>query len=244
MKLLAVTAVSNVTGTVNPLETIIPSAHAVGAAVLVDAAQALRHRRIDVRALGCDFLVFSGHKLCAPGGSGVLYAAREQQAGLRPVRFGGGMVDDVTDYEATWAEAPQCFEAGTPNYPASIGLAAALEYLQAAGLEAIAAHEHALLAAYEEMLGKFPAVRILGAPRERAGALSFTVEGASAFDVAVLLDKLGVAVRSGHHCARPLLRRLGADYALRISPAFYNILGEVEAVEAALRRVLGVLGVE
>ena len=244
VKLLAVTAVSNVTGTVNPLETIIPSAHAVGAAVLVDAAQALRHRRIDVRALGCDFLVFSGHKLCAPGGSGVLYAAREQQAGLRPVRFGGGMVDDVTDYEATWAEAPQCFEAGTPNYPASIGLAAALEYLQAAGLEAIAAHEHALLAAYEEMLGKFPAVRILGAPRERAGALSFTVEGASAFDVAVLLDKLGVAVRSGHHCARPLLRRLGADYALRISPAFYNILGEVEAVEAALRRVLGVLGVE
>ena len=243
VKLLAITAVSNLTGTVNPLEAIIPAAHAVGAAVLVDAAQALRHRRIDVRALGCDFLVFSGHKLGSPGGIGVLYAARDRLAQLRPVRFGGGMVDDVTDYEATFSAAPQCFEAGTPNYPAAIGLGAALEYLQEIGLDAIAAHERELLAAYAEMLGKFPTVRILGAPRSRAGALSFTVEGASAFDVAVLLDKLGVAVRSGHHCARPLLRRLGADYAVRISPAFYNDFDEIETVEAALRCVFGVLGV-
>lgn len=243
VKLLAVTAVSNVTGTVNPLETVIPLAHAAGAAVLVDAAQALRHRRIDVRALDCDFLVFSGHKLCAPAGIGVLYGKQELLAPLHPVRFGGGMVDDVTELGAVWSGVPQRFEAGTPNYPAAIGLAAALEYLQSAGTEAIAAHEQALLAAYEEMLRAFPAVRILGAPRERAGAISFTVKGAAAFDVAVLLDRLGVAVRSGRHCAAPLLRRLGADYAVRISPAFYNSLDEVPAVSSALRRVFGVLGV-
>lgn len=243
VKLLAITAVSNVTGTVNPLETIIPAAHAVGAAVLVDAAQALRHRRFDVRALDCDFLVFSGHKLCAPAGIGVLYGKRERLDGLRPVRFGGGMVEDVTERSAVWSGTPQRFEAGTPNYPAAIGLAAAIDYLQSAGPEAVAAREQALLAGYEEMLRSFPAVRVLGTPRERAGALSFTVEGASAFDVAMLLDRLGVAVRSGRHCAAPLLRRLGADYAVRISPAFYNSPDEVPAVRSALRRVFEVLGV-
>lgn len=242
-KLVAVTAVSNVLGTVNPLEDIIRMAHQVGAAVLVDAAQAMRHVRLCVQSLECDFLCFSGHKVMGPAGIGVLYGREEWLEQLPPVTFGGGIVDRATLYETTYDQLPQRLEPGTPNYPGAIGLAAALDYLFSLGLEEIAQREEWLLQEYEAMLKKFSSVRILGAPAKRAGAVSFTVEGASPYDISMLLDKLGVATRSGHHCAQPLLERFGVLYAVRISPAFYNQFEEISTVQSALERTLSVLGV-
>ncbi|MGM9606280.1 MAG: aminotransferase class V-fold PLP-dependent enzyme [Oscillospiraceae bacterium] len=240
-RLVAVAAVSNVLGTVNPLEPIIEAAHRVGAAVLVDAAQAMRHLRFDVQALDCDFLCFSGHKVMAPAGIGVLYGKEEWLDKLPPVSFGGGIVEHVSQFEAAYTALPQRLEAGTPNYPGAIGLAAALDYLSGLGLEAVARQEDLLLQAYETMLRQFPRIHILGEPARRAGVLSFTVKDFSPYDVSMLLDKLGVATRSGQHCAQPLLERLGTAYAARISPAFYNQLEEVPAVQAALERTLSVL---
>lgn len=241
-RLTAVTAVSNVLGTVNPLKEIVGAAHGVGAAVLIDAAQAMRHLRLSVEELDCDFLCFSGHKVMGPAGIGVLWGKEEWLDRLPPVSFGGGMVDYVGLYESTYDDLPRRLEAGTPNYPGAIGLAAALEYLCALGLDEIAQREDRLLGEYETMLRQFPCVRILGEPARRVGAVSFTVDGVSPYDMAKLLDQLGVAVRSGHHCAQPLLRRMGVEYALRISPAFYNLPGEIPTVGAALERTLSVLG--
>lgn len=242
-KIVAVTAVSNVLGTVNPLERIIRGAHQAGAAVLVDAAQAMRHVRFQVQELDCDFLCFSGHKVMGPAGIGVLYGKEERLAALPPVAFGGGMVSRVSCYEAAYDDLPQRLEAGTPNYPGAIGLAAALDYLSGLGLEEIARREETLLREYETMLRQFPCVRVLGAPARRAGAVSFTVENASPYDISMLLDKLGVATRTGRHCAQPLLERFGVSHAVRISPAFYNQLEEIPAVRSALERTLSVLGV-
>lgn len=243
-KIVAVTAVSNVLGTVNLLENMIRTAHQVGAAVLVDAAQAIRHVRIQVQSLECDFLCFSGHKVMGPAGIGVLYGREEWLEQLSPVTFGGGIVDQVTLYETTYDQLPQRLEPGTPNYPGAIGLAAALDYLSALGLDEIAEREDRLLQGYENMLKKFPSVRILGEPAKRASVVSFAVEGASPYDISMLLDKLGVATRSGHHCAQPLLARLGVPYAVRISPAFYNQFEEISTVQSALERTLSVLGVK
>lgn len=242
-RIVAVTAVSNVLGTVNPLKPMIQAAHQAGAAVLVDAAQAMRHIRFQVRELDCDFLCFSGHKVMGPAGIGALYGKEERLDELYPIAFGGGMVDRVSLCEAAYGELPQRLEAGTPNYPGAIGLAAALNYLSELGLEEITRWEKTLLREYETMLGQFPCIRILGAPARRAGAVSFTVENASPYDISMLLDKLGVATRSGHHCAQPLLQRFGVPYAVRLSPAFYNRLEEIPAVQSALERTLSVLGV-
>lgn len=251
--LVAITAVSNVTGAVNPIEDIIQWSHSAGAAVLIDAAQALRHIRIDLSKTKADFLCFSGHKMCAPAGIGVLFARENRSKSLSPVRFGGGMVADVTESDAIWNAPPACFEAGTVNYPAAIGLAKALDYMTQIGLDEISAYEQSLINAYEDMLKGFPQIHILGKPAHRASAISFTLRSSrkpgeqgkdicpSAFDAAMLLDKLGVAVRSGHHCARPLLRRLGVEYAVRISPAFYNTFEEVEKTKIALGKVLDIL---
>lgn len=241
-RLVAVTAVSNVLGTVNPLKEIIAAAHRVGAAVLVDAAQAMRHMARPMQTLDCDFLCFSGHKLLAPGGIGVLYGRESLLEQLPPVSFGGGMVDQVRLSGADYGALPGRLEAGTPNYPAAIGLAAAMEYLSGAGLERVARREEELLRDYEEMLGEFQQIRILGHPARRAGAISFTAGNISPYDISMLLDRLGIATRSGHHCAQPLLRRMGAERAVRISPAFYNTPDEIDAVRQALRRIFAVLG--
>lgn len=241
-RLLALTWVSNVLGTVNPLPQIIRMAHAAGCPVLVDAAQAMRHGAVDVRALDCDFLCFSGHKMMAPTGVGVLYGKLEWLKRLPPVSFGGGMIDEVTPLDATWAELPFKFEAGTPNIAGIIGLGAALDYLQSVGWNAIYAAEGDLLRYTEERLGALEGIRILGAPGRRAGAVSFNLRGLSCYDVAKLLDQLGVAVRSGHHCAQPLLARFGLTGCVRVTPAFYNTREEIDALIAAIERIAALPG--
>lgn len=241
-RLLAVTWVSNVLGTVNPLPQIVRTAHAAGCPVLIDAAQAMRHGPVDVRALDCDFLCFSGHKMMAPTGVGVLYGKRRWLERLPPVSFGGGMIDAVDTRRATWAELPFKFEAGTPNIAGIVGLGASLEYLRDLGLSGVFEREAALTAYAEQRLRAQGGLDVLGAPERRAGAVSFNLRGLSGYDVAKLLDQLGVAVRSGHHCAQPLLARFGLTGAVRVTPAFYNTREEIDALMAGLDRIAALSG--
>ena len=236
-QLLAVTWVSNVLGTVNPLPQIVRMAHAVGCPVLVDAAQAMRHGSVDVRALDCDFLCFSGHKMMAPTGVGVLYGKRRRLERLPPASFGGGMIDEVDTRRATFAALPFKFEAGTPNIAGIVGLGAALDYLRGLGLPAVYAREANLIAYAESRLRERADLDILGAPARRSGAVSFNLRRLSPYDVAKLLDQLGVAVRSGHHCAQPLLARFGLTGAVRVTPAFYNTREEIDALMDGLDRI-------
>ena len=240
-KLLALTCVSNVLGTVNPVKEIIEHAHAAGALVLLDAAQAMRHSRIDVRELGCDFLCFSGHKIMAPAGTGVFYGKKECLEKLRPAAFGGGMVDEVDLQSASYAELPFRFEAGTQNIAGIIGLGAAIDYLESEDVDEIASYEQHLLKYAETKLKEIPAVRILGNPKKRAGTLSFYIDGIHSYDIAKLLDAQGVAVRSGHHCAEPLLKAFGLENVVRITPAFYNYKEEIEYAAACIERILKLL---
>ncbi len=236
-RLVAVTWVSNVTGTVNPVEQIIPLAHEKGAMVLVDGAQAVRHMPLDMQKLDCDFFCFSGHKMMAPTGTGVLYGKKALLEELIPENFGGGMVDQVTALSATYGQLPFRLEAGTPNIAGNIALGAAVDYLEHLGPDNISKREEELLSAVEETLAQLPAVRILGKPRRRAGCVSFNLADCHYYDVAKLLDLLGIAVRSGHHCAQPLLTALGETGAVRISPAFYNTVDEAAQMGAALKKV-------
>lgn len=236
-RLAAFTAVSNVTGAVTDVPALTAAAHEVGALVFVDAAQAFHAGVPDVRRWGCDLLAFSGHKLGAPMGVGVLWGRYALLDSLPPAFLGGGMADVVRAEDSTFLPPPLRFEAGTPNVAGIVGLGAALDYLDALGWERLNAHAHRLLALAEEGLRNLPGVTLLGAPARRAGALSFNLRGLHCFDVAALLDALGIAVRSGQHCAQPLLRALGADGAVRISPAFYNTEEEIERFLAALRRI-------
>ena len=242
-KLLAVTAVSNVLGTVNPIARLTKAAHDAGALVFVDAAQQMRHGRVDVRKWDCDFLCFSGHKMLAPTGIGVLYGKREQLERLPPVAFGGGMVEEVTEYRADWDVLPFRFEAGTRNIAGIIGLGAAIGYIRSIGEEAVYGREAELLRQTEAVLRERPYLDILGMPGERAGAVSFNIRGLPAYDAARLLDQLGIAVRSGHHCAQPLLRALDLESAVRVSPAFYNTEEELCTLGAALDRVAALPGI-
>ncbi len=237
-KLLAVTAVSNVLGTVNPLEEIVSLAHDADCAVAVDAAQAMRHGLADVKTLDCDFLCFSAHKLMGPTGVGVLYGKKEWLERLRPPRYGGGMVRSFRFPEAEYESGPLKFEAGTLNLAGIAGLGAALEYLQAVGRKRVAARERELLAYTVRRLEAVEGVRILGDPEKRAGAVSFTTLPLHAYDVALMLDKQGIAVRSGRHCAHPLHRALGIAGSVRVSPAFYNTAEEIDALAEALSRTL------
>ena len=199
----------------------------------MDGAQGICHEPVDMRALDCDWYAFSGHKLGAPFGIGALYA----RSPLSPVRFGGGMVDQVGDETTSFAPPPLGWEAGTPNVSGAVGLGAALTFRRSLP-QGWQAWEDQLLSQLEQGLSALDRVRVLGRPRRRSGCLSFTVEGASPFDLAVLLDQLGIAVRSGHHCAQPLLRALGTEYTLRVSPACYNTPEEIDALLAALERVI------
>lgn len=236
-KLLAICAVSNVLGTVNPLKEIIHLAHEACTAVAVDAAQGLRHGLPDVRELDCDFLCFSGHKLMGPTGIGVLYGKAEWLERLPPVRFGGGMLSALRWPEAEYETGPAKWEAGTPNLAGIAGLGAALEYLQAVGRKRIAHYERELLRHAEKRLGAIEGLQILGQPEERAGVLSFVLPPLQAYDVAVMLDKKGFALRSGRHCADLLHARLGLSGSVRLSPAFYNTRAELDRLGDALEEI-------
>ncbi len=241
-KLVAVSHVSNALGTVLPVRRIVDLAHQQGTPVLVDGAQAAAHMPLDVQELGCDFYVFSGHKAHAPTGIGVLYGSEALLDAMPPYQSGGDMIRTVTFEKSTWAELPHKFEAGTPNIGGAIGLAAAIDFLAAVGMETIAAHEADLLARATELLEEMPEVRIIGSAPEKTGIVSFTIDGIHAHDVGTILDRQGVAVRTGHHCAMPVMQRYGVPATTRASFALYNTRAEVEFFAAALRKAKELFG--
>ena len=235
-RLVAVAHVSNALGTVNPVATIVERAHAVGALVLVDGAQAVAHQAVDVQALGCDFYAFSAHKLYGPTGIGALYARYDVLRAMPPWQGGGDMIRTVSFERSTWAEAPQRFEAGTPNIAGAIGLAAAIEYVESIGMERIAAHEQALLAHATEAVQCLPGVRLIGTAADKAGILSFMIDGVHPHDLGTILDVEGIAIRAGHHCAMPVMTRFGIPGTARASFALYNDERDVSALVAGIRK--------
>jgi cysteine desulfurase / selenocysteine lyase len=239
VKLFAFTHISNTLGTINPVADLCRKARAVGAVTVIDAAQSIGHVPLDVRAIGCDFLAFSGHKMCGPNGIGVLYGRRELLDKLAPDETGGGMVVSVSYETATWKPTPERFEAGTPNVADAIALGAACDYLDALGREQIAAHDTTLVNLAMEKLSVLPGIRIIG-PRfgsERSGLVSFAFEGVHAHDVVTFADEDGVALRGGHHCNQPLMRKLGLTSTTRASFYLYNTEEEIDRLVASLRRI-------
>jgi cysteine desulfurase/selenocysteine lyase len=235
-KVVALTHMSNVLGTVNPVAELTRLAHEAGALVLLDGCQAIVHERVDVKALDVDFYVFSGHKLYGPTGIGALYGKAERLAALPPYQGGGEMIGNVSLESITYADPPHRFEAGTPPILEAIGLGAAIRWLSALDRDAIAAHEHALYARVRERLNGANWLRVLGEAPGKGAILSFTVEGAHAHDVAQILDRYGVAVRAGTHCAEPLMRRFGVTSSARASFALYNTPEEADAFVDALTK--------
>lgn len=236
-KLVAVTQVSNALGTVNPVADIIAAAKSAGARVLIDGAQAVAHCRIDVQKLGCDFYVFSGHKLFGPTGTGVLWAKRELLDAMPPWQGGGEMIETVTFEKTTWNQLPWKFEAGTPNIAGNIGLGAAIDWLLAQDRAALAAHEASLLAAVTTQAAAIPGLKVIGNARMKTSVFSFLLAGAHPHDVGTLLNEQGVAVRTGHHCTMPLMQRLGVPGTVRASISIYNTLDDIERFVAALYKV-------
>ena len=243
VKVVACTLVSNALGTVNPVETVAAWAHSQGAVMVVDAAQGVPHRPVDVQALGCDFLGFTGHKMCAPGGSGALWGRAELLERMRPFEMGGEMIRKVTVEETTWNDLPYKFEAGTPAIAEVVGLGYAIDYLSEIGLDAIREHEREITAYALERLAEVPGIEIYGPPVERRGGIiSFNLDGIHPHDVAQILDWEGVAIRAGHHCCQPLMKRLGVAATSRASFYLYSIPEEVERLVEGLRKVKKVLG--
>ena len=252
-RLVSITHVSNVLGTVNPVEELIRIAHEHGVPVLVDAAQSAPHKKLDVQQMDCDFLALSGHKMYGPTGIGVLYGKESWLEKLPPYQGGGEMIDKVTWERTTFEHLPFKFEAGTPDYVATHGLATAIDYLCSIGLDAIEAHEKDLGTYAREQLQQIDGIHIYaptclpdqeetGAPMDWGGALSFNVGNHHHLDIGTLLDRLGIAVRTGHHCAQPLMDRLGVQGTVRASFALYNTRAEVDALVAGLQRVVRMLG--
>nr|WP_238333509.1 cysteine desulfurase [Luteimonas marina] len=242
VKLLAVAHVSNVLGTVNPVREICREARKRGIATVVDGSQAAPHRPVDVAAIGCDFYAVTGHKMCGPTGTGALWARREHLQAMPPFIGGGEMIREVSFDGTVFNDPPHKFEAGTPNIAGFVGLGAAVDYLQGLGMAAIEAREIELLAHMTQALDAVGGVRIFGRAPEKAAVVSFLVEGAHAHDLATLLDLEGVAVRSGQHCAHPLLQFYGVAATCRASLAFYNTHEEIDAFIAALQKARGLLG--
>jgi len=234
--------VSNALGTVNPVREMAGLAHRAGAAVVVDGAQAVPHMMVDVQALGCDFYAFSGHKVYGPSGIGVLWGRKELLDAMPPWQSGGGMVHSVSFERTTYAPPPHRFEAGTPFIEGAVGLAAAIDYLTALGLPAVAAWEGELLALATERLLEIPGLRLVGTARRKAAVLSFTMEGIHPHDLGTILDGEGVAIRAGHHCAQPVMRRFGVPATARASFGLYNTPEEVEALAAALLKARELFG--
>jgi cysteine desulfurase / selenocysteine lyase len=243
VKVVAANLVSNSLGTINPIEKLAAWAHERGAIMVVDAAQAAPHRRIDVQALGADFVAFSSHKMCGPTGVGVLWGRRELLEAMSPFNYGGSMIRSVKVEDTLWNELPYKFEAGTPAIAEVYGLGIAIDYLESIGLEAIEEHEHELAAYALEQLAELPFVTVYGPPPERrVGLVSFNVEGVHPHDVAQVLDWEGIAIRAGHHCCQPLMTRLGVAATNRASFYLYTIPEEIDRLVAGLRKVKDVLG--
>ncbi len=242
VKLVAVTHVSNVLGTINPVHEICREARKRGIPSLVDGSQAAPHLALDVASIGCDFYALTGHKMCAPTGTGALWARREHLEAMPPFLGGGEMIREVRFEATVFNDPPHRFEAGTPNIAGFAGLTAAMDFLDGVGMPAIAAREHELADHLRDALSRVPGVRIFGAARERAAVVSFLIDGAHAHDLATLLDLEGVAVRSGHHCAHPLMQHFGVPATCRASLAFYNTHEEVDAFIVAIGKVRRLLG--
>ncbi|MFW6365555.1 MAG: aminotransferase class V-fold PLP-dependent enzyme [Spirochaetota bacterium] len=240
-KLLAITHVSNVLGTVNPVKKIIRTAHEHGIRVLVDGAQAVQHFPVDMLDLDCDFYVFSGHKMYGPNGTGVLYAKEELLEEMPPYRTGGGMIADVSFDRVTYAELPYKFEAGTPDYPAAVGLGCAVRYLLDAGMDTVRDHDVQLIEYAVNALTDVDQVTVYGSPDLRSGSVSFNIDGVSSYDTGVILDRLGIAVRTGSHCARPLLDSLGIAGTVRASFGLYNTPGEIDILVEGLHKAVSML---
>jgi cysteine desulfurase/selenocysteine lyase len=236
-KLVAISHMSNALGTILPVQEIVRMAHACGAKALIDGAQAVTHLGVDMQELDCDFYVFSGHKLYGPSGIGVLYGRDELLDAMPPYQGGGDMIRRVTWEETLWAPLPNKFEAGTPAIAQAIGLGAAIDYLDALGMERIAAHEADLLAYATKAVSAIPGLSIFGTAPIKASVLSFTLENAHPHDIGTILDRSGVAIRAGHHCAQPLMDRMGVTATARASFALYNTRAEIDALVEALGRV-------
>jgi cysteine desulfurase/selenocysteine lyase len=241
-RLVAIAHVSNALGTIVPVKPMIDGAHRRGIPVLVDGAQAAPHLRVDVRALDCDFYTFSGHKTYGPTGIGVLYGKTALLEQMPPFQGGGDMIKSVSFEKTVYNDLPYKFEAGTPHIAGAIGLGAALEYLEGLGLDHVAAYEHELLAHGTERLARIPGLTLIGTAREKAGVLSFVVDGIHPHDVGTILDREGIAVRTGHHCAMPVMTRFGIAATTRASLAFYNTHEEIDALADALGRVVEIFG--
>lgn len=240
-KLVSVNYVSNALGTINPVREIIQLAHAQGVPVLLDAAQAVQHIKIDVQELDVDFLAFSGHKMYGPTGVGVLYGKEEWLNKIPPYQGGGDMIKDVTFEKTTYNELPFKFEAGTPNIEAGIALNAAIDYINDLGIDNIKAYEDELLAYATEQLSTVEGIRFIGTAKEKSSVISFVVDGTHPYDIGVILDKLGIAVRTGHHCAQPVMDQFHIPGTVRASLAVYNTKEEIDALVAGVKRASAML---
>jgi len=236
-KIVAIGHVSNALGTINPVKQMIRMANDKGIPVLIDGAQAVPHLKVDVRDLDADFYVFSGHKIYGPSGIGVLYGKSQLLEDMPPYQGGGDMISSVTFEKTTYNALPYKFEAGTPNIGGTIGLGAAIDYVKQIGLDNIAAYEHDLLTYATELLTQIPGVRIIGTAKDKAAVISFVIEGVHPHDVGTILDQDGIAVRTGHHCAQPVMDRFGIPATARASFAFYNTREEIDALAAGIKKV-------
>ncbi len=236
-KLVTVNHVANALGTINPVERIIELAHAHDAVVLIDGAQSAPHFKVDVRAMDCDFFVFSGHKVCGPTGIGVLYGKPHLLESMPPWQGGGDMIRVVTLEKTTYNDLPYKLEAGTPNIEGAIGLGVAIEYLESIGLDAIAAYEQELLDYATELIGALPGVKIIGTARAKASVLSFVLDEIHPHDIGTILDQDGIAIRAGHHCAQPVMQRFNVPATARASFAFYNTKAEIDALAEGIQKV-------
>ncbi len=241
VKLIAVSHISNVLGTINPVEEIVEIAHNHNIPVLIDGAQAIQHTKVDVQKLNADFYLFSGHKIYGPTGIGILYGKKEWLEKMKPVRGGGEMIQNVTFEETTFNELPYKFEAGTPNYVGAIGLAAAIEYINEIGLDNIIKHEEELFQYAWQELNKIDNIIFYGTNENRTSLISFLIKDAHHFDIGTLLDKMGIAVRTGHHCAEPLVHKYNITGTVRASFALYNTKEEIDILVNAVKRIASML---
>lgn len=238
-KLIAVTHISNVLGTVNPIGKIVEIAHRNGIPVLIDAAQSVQHRKVDVQEIDCDFLAFSSHKVYGPTGVGVLYGKEKWLEALPPYQGGGEMISSVSFQKTTFNRLPFKFEAGTPDFVGTAALATALRYVTSIGLDNIDRHEHELLRYATEKMRSIPGMHIFGDAGDKSSVISFLVDGVHPYDMGTLLDRMGIAVRTGHHCAEPLMRELGIEGTVRASFAFYNTKEEIDTLLKEMPRIIG-----
>jgi cysteine desulfurase/selenocysteine lyase len=236
-KLAAFSQVSNALGTITPVREMVEIAHRYGARALIDGAQAVPHRRVDVQSLDCDWYIFSGHKMFGPTGIGVVFGKEDLLNTTPPWQGGGNMIVDVTFEKTVYQPAPTRFEAGTGNIADAVGLGAAIDYLEQIGLENVSRYEHELLVYGTQGLQRVPGLRLIGTAPEKAGVLSFVLDGFRSEDVGKALDQEGIAVRAGHHCAQPILRRFGLESTVRPSLAMYNTCEDLDALVAALLRI-------